>query len=416
MKFLLLIVKNVRRNLLRTALTSLGTIVLVCVVTLVWSVLTFLDQVTQEQSRNLKCIVTERWQLPSQMPFSYASQMEQYAWRDPADEKPLDSMMTWQFYFGTTDPQKRTFASLLAVIALEPRKLYTMMDELETLPASQKAALISAADAMERNRRGVILGRTRLQRLGKRTGDRFTVTGISYRDIDLEFEIVGVFPPGRYDNVAVMNCDYLNAALDDWARKHNGRKHPLADKTLNLVWFRFPDLETFNRVADQITTASAFATPAVKCETLSSGAATWMEPYRDLLWGVRWLLSPAILISLALVMANAISISVRERRQELAVLKVLGFRPLHLLCLVLGEALVLGLLAGLLSAGLTYACINYGLGGVKFSVAWFDAFYISPHAFWWGPAVGIVTALAGSFLPAWAARSVKVTEVFAKVA
>ena len=29
-----------------------------------------------------------------------------------------------------------------------------------------------------------------------------------YRGIDLEFEIVGVFPPGRYDGMAAMNAEY----------------------------------------------------------------------------------------------------------------------------------------------------------------------------------------------------------------
>ena len=65
----------------------------------------------------------------------------------------------------------------------------------------------------------------------------------------------------------------------------------------------------------------------MKCETASSGIATFLEAYRDLIWGMRWLLAPAILVTLSLVISNAISISVRERRMELAVLKVLGFRP-----------------------------------------------------------------------------------------
>ena len=65
MKFLLLILKNIRRNLVLSSLTSLGTVVLVLVVTLVWSVLAFLDRATAEKSRNLKAIVTERWQFPN---------------------------------------------------------------------------------------------------------------------------------------------------------------------------------------------------------------------------------------------------------------------------------------------------------------------------------------------------------------
>ncbi len=49
--------------------------VLVFVVTLVWSILDFLDKVTAEKSEDLKAIVTERWQIPSQMPFAYADSL-----------------------------------------------------------------------------------------------------------------------------------------------------------------------------------------------------------------------------------------------------------------------------------------------------------------------------------------------------
>src|SRR5262245_65124359 len=70
-----LIGKSLRRNLLRTALTGLATLVLVLVVTMVWTVLFVLDRVTSEKSQDLKAIVTERWQIPSQMPFAYAQSL-----------------------------------------------------------------------------------------------------------------------------------------------------------------------------------------------------------------------------------------------------------------------------------------------------------------------------------------------------
>jgi putative ABC transport system permease protein len=117
---------------------------------------------------------------------------------------------------------------------------------------------------------------------------------------------------------------------------------------------------------------------------------------------------------MALVIANAISISVRERRTEMAVLKVLGFSPGQVMALVLGEALMIGILSGVLSAGLTIFLVNSG-GGVKFPIAFFPAFKIPLDAFWWGAAVGGGTALFGSLLPAWSARTVKVSEVFSKV-
>ena len=61
MKLFWLVVKNLRRNLIRSTLTALGTMVLVFVVTLVWSILSFLQNATDEKNSNLKAIVTERW-------------------------------------------------------------------------------------------------------------------------------------------------------------------------------------------------------------------------------------------------------------------------------------------------------------------------------------------------------------------
>ena len=61
---------------------------------------------------------------------------------------------------------------------------------------------------------------------------------------------------------------------------------------------------------------------------------------------------------MSLVIANAISISVRERRTEMAVLKVLGFGPRRILMLVLGEALLIGAGSGFLSVAATFLIVN----------------------------------------------------------
>ena len=415
MKFFLLILKNIRRNLVLSALTSLVTIVLVLVVTLVWSVLAFLDQTTTEKQRNLKAIVTERWQIPSQMPFSYAGSLCDGAAREPEDAHPLDSM-TWSFYGGTLDIKNRTFENSLFAFVLEPIKLRTMMDNLDDLPPDQAAEWAKVVERLEQNRQGLIVGKDRLALLNKRVGDRIKLYGINYRGIDLEVEIVGVFPPGRYDMNAALNREYLLNALDMWPRTHSGQKHAMADRALNLVWLRVPDTQTFSQVANQIESAPYYSNPSVKCETASSGIANFLDAYRDLLWGMRWLLAPAAIVSLALVMANAIGISVRQRRMELAVMKVLGFRPLQILFLVIGESLLLGVTAGALSSTLTWLLVNRVYGGIPFPIAFFSKIFIADDALWWGPAVGGFAAIAGSLSPAWSACRVKVSEVFAKVA
>src|SRR5271169_3340993 len=74
-RFVLMSVKNLRRNLLRTSLTYLAVFVLVVVVTLVWSVLYYLDDLMTEQSKDIKVVVSEKWQAASHMPFTYAAKL-----------------------------------------------------------------------------------------------------------------------------------------------------------------------------------------------------------------------------------------------------------------------------------------------------------------------------------------------------
>jgi putative ABC transport system permease protein len=420
MRFLLLVIDNLRRNVGRTVFTALATMVMVLVVTCVFSILTFLSNVTTEKAANLKAIVTERWQIPSQMPFAYAAGLSEGGPHRPGDIRIApENSMTWSFYGGAIDPDpaKRSINTILFAFALKPRSLLEMMDGLDDLQGPERAQLEADVARLEQTRSGLIVGKERLASLGKKVGDRITVYSFNYRGIDLEFDIIGQFPPGRYDNAAAMNIDYLVAAMDAYPLTHNGQTHPMANKSLNLVWLRVADQPTFQQVADQIMTNPAFKSPtAVKIETASSGIGTFLEAYRDLIWGMRWLLSPAILFTLSLVISNSISISVRERQLEFAVLKVLGFQPWQILTLVLCEALVIGTSAGVVSAGTTFLLVNYVFGGLKFPIAFFPAFFISPHAWWWGAAIGAGTAFVGSIWPAWSARTVRVADVFARTA
>jgi len=418
MKYIRLILRNLARNPLRSLLTSLVTIVLVVVVTMVWSILWLLNRVMAEKSENVQAMVTERWSVPSRMPYAYADALSRGAARNPGDVVPKDSM-TWQFYIGTLepDPAKRTRENMVFAIACEPEKIETMMEGLSDLPAGQQAQLHADIVKLKATRQGIILGNNHLRATNKRIGERLKLTGFSIsQGLELEFEIVGAFPPGRYDTMAAFNRDYFVNALDAYPREHHGQKHPWSERNLSLMVLKVPDSESFTRLAAQIEHAPEFSNPAVRCETMASGISSMLEPLRDLLWGVRWLLAPACLATILLVIANAIAISVRERRMELAMLKVLGFRPYQILALVLGESLLLGVGAGLIGAGLTYGVVNWVLGGISFPLGFFARFMVPPVALWWGPATGGAAALLGSFLPAWSARSVKVAEVFSKVA
>jgi putative ABC transport system permease protein len=414
--------KSLRRNLLRSTLTALATVVLVLVVTLVWSVLAFLDKQTEEKAANIKLFVSERYGLPSKMPFAYESAIIDEV-SDLVDASRDE--MTWQFFLGSTDPDKLSPESFAFFFAMDPLKLanydkqgrfMTMMEDVDQLSEEDQQKLAAACKAMAADPSKVVIGCERLKMLNKRVGERIKVYGfLTYKDINLELEIIGELPPGRYEQNSVLNRAALNNAIDVYDKDHPGAKHPMSEGRLALVVLRVPDMATFEKVAQKLQTSPRFTSPQIKVETMSSGISTFLEGYRDILWGVRWLLVPAILITMALIIANAISISVRERRVEMAVLKVLGFSPNQILVLVLGEALFLGAASGFLSALAAQWTVNSFMGGIALPIGFFNKFYIAAAAPWWGLSIGAGTALAGSTLPAWSARSVKVSEVFSKI-
>ncbi len=409
-----LVVKSMRRNPLRTLLTGSATFLLVLVITMIWSVLWLLDLVTTERSRDFKAIVTERWQIPSQMPFSYERILEDGGATRRGDVKP-QNVMSWQFYGGTLDA-KKSRENLVFFFALDPAKVLTMMDEFRDLSEQEQNEMQKMVRAMQEDKRRIVLGRDCLKRINKQIGERISLFSINYQGIDLDdCEIIGTLPEGRLTLFGLMHRDRLNNALDAYERK-NGSPHPLAKKSLNLVWLQIPDTETYGKLAEQIVNSPSFADPAVKVETASSGISSFLDAYRDMLWGVRWLLVPAILATLSMVIATAISISVRERRIEMAVLKVLGFGPTRILFMVLAEAAFIGLVSGALSAGGAYLYINKVMGGLRLPIAFFPPFRIPLEALWWGPTLGVLTALVGSIFPAWSARSVRVSQVFSKLA
>ena len=415
MKYFKLIFRNLRRNPLRSLLTALVTIVFVLVVTMAWSILWLLDLVTAEKSQNFQAMVADRWAVPSRLPYAYSEPISRGAARNPGDVRPLDSM-TWQFFIGTLDPAKLSRENMVFAIACEPDKIATMMEGLDDLPPNERKQLLADIDKLKANRQGIILGNNHILATNKRIGERLKLSGMSIsKGLDLEFEIVGAFPPGRYDTMAAFNRDYFVNALDAYEVQHH-QKHPWGDRNLSLVLLKVANSKAFEAVASQLENSPELSSPAVRCETMASGISQMLEPYRDLIFGVRWYLSTACLATILLVIANAIGISVRERRLEMAVLKVLGFRPRQIMVLVIGESVLLGTTAGFLGSGLTFAVINWGLGGISFPIGFLTRFFIPYAALWWGPVVGGLAGLLGSLQPAWSACRVKVAEAFSKVA
>ena len=151
--------KSLRRNMLRSVLTALATAFLVLMVTLIWSVLAFIDRQTEAKSKDLKVIVSEKYQIPSQMPFAYYDTIAQGAPEKPGDFRinPDKDAMYWAFYGGTIDPEHKTRDNTVFFFAMEPNKLIhydangkfsSMMEDIDQVPDDQKRLLDAACKKM----------------------------------------------------------------------------------------------------------------------------------------------------------------------------------------------------------------------------------------------------------------------------
>jgi putative ABC transport system permease protein len=418
-KFAVMVFKNLRRNLLSTSLTYLATFAGVIVVVMIWSVLAFLDAAMAERAQDVKVIVTEKFQIPSQMPPSYEPGLAAEAIGLPADlaADPRKDLMTWSFVGAATDLAKRSRVTDIFFFTQEPRTVLTMMDGLDenTIGRPERRHLEELVGKMESNIQAVLIGQKKLEAINKQVGDRIKVYCFNYKELEFDFEIIGSLPRGRYDMNAIMNINYLKRSFDAYERSH-GKRHEMADKSLNLYWARFPVRSGYEQYAERVGQPGRFASPAVKAEMASAAIASFLEAYKTILWGMRALMAPAILMVIVLVVAISYSISVRQRQKEMAIMKVLGFAPWQILVLILGEAVFVGGLSGAISATAAWGGINLGMGGFALPIGFFGRFMVAGGALWWGPTVGAIAAAAGSFLPAWSARRVKVTEVFSRVA
>jgi putative ABC transport system permease protein len=386
--FAVLVLKNLGRNKLRTTLTASAVVVLVSIYTVVTTVTSRIAELTDSQAAQTKLIVTERWVTPSRFPVRYVD--------DIVDHPGVTDWTVWHLYPGYFDESRRQDRRGPG-IATRPESLVSMHDGLEDLDPA-------AVEAFERERTGAVVGRAVLDKMGWSVGDRFTFFSAIPPMSTLEFEIVGELPPGAWSNGFFFREDYYMEAT--------------GDDTASMVWLKVGEPDAAQRIASEIQREFDDQQPELKVETESAGISKFASRNQTLV-AIIELVVAVLLIDMTIVLSNSISIATRERRAEMAVLKVLGFQPVHIMVMVIGEAMLIGALSGLIGAGLAWLFSELTIAGTlppMQATSFLLVFPVKTVTVAWGTLIGTAVGLAGSALPAWNARKVKVSDVFAKIA
>ena len=207
--------------------------------------------------------------------------------------------------------------------------------------------------AFETVRTGAIIGELTARKYGLQPGDHLMLVPDIWPNTDgqaWDFDIVGVFT--STDRTADLSAAYLNYDYFDTYRAWGKGR-------VSLVLAGLKDAAAAGVVATRID--ARFANSA--SETVTSSERAYGLGFADQLGSVGLMLSVilvAVLFTIALLAANTMAESVRERTAELAVLRVLGFRRGTLSLLVLAEAFAIALLGAL--PGLLLARLLIGAG------------------------------------------------------
>ena len=240
---------------------------------------------------------------------------------------------------GPSPGPKATGPSFFQNVAVDAEPYFAMNPELR-VPAGQFAEFM-------RDIRGCVMGRKLAEKLRWRIGDHFFLesfaSGLRKPDGPFEFVIRGLVDadPTRHreagTDMMFFHFRYLETALGPGARP-------------SLYMVEVDDAARSAETASAIDAAFENSSDP----TLTQTEQAFLSDLMSMVGDVSLLLNGlglAVCFAILFVTANTMSMAVRERRAEVAVLKTLGFTGAQVMGLVLAEALILGGLGGDLGLG-----------------------------------------------------------------
>jgi putative ABC transport system permease protein len=308
-------------------------------------------------------------------------------------------VMNWWFGGIYRDP-KNFFANM----ATEPQAFLEIYPEI-MLPADQKEKWLH-------DRRGAIVGRKLAQRFDWKVGDQFELESTipPYRvGHPFDFVVDGIYDTDQ----AKYPATDLNSMYFDYKYLYEA-----TGRNLGIGWLveKIDDPSHAGAISKTIDAQFENSDAATKTETEQAFLAGFVAMAGNLAFLLNGI-GLAVAFTILLVTANTMSIAVRERQQEIGVLKTLGFSSGLVMTLILTEALLIGVLGGALGILISEGIIKIlpqvpMLGDI---VAGFPNFGLSPQTTATGVGIALLLGLLAGFFPAVTGYRARITETLRQV-
>jgi putative ABC transport system permease protein len=381
MKFLYLVWCNLKRKKLRTTLTLLSIVVAFVLFAMLCALkLAFTAGIQMADAYRM--ITRHRVSFIQPLPYAYKTRIA---------NTPGVAAISHQTWFGGIyqDPKNQ-----LGTFPVEPEAFLAMNPEI-TLSAEQ-------LDAWKRSRTGAVIGPALAERFHWKIGDRVPLTSPIWPNKSggaWEFEIVGIY--GVTKKVADTTSFLFRYDYFDEARVRG-------EGTVGWYQVRVNDPQRAPEIAAAIDAEFANSPAETKTETEGAMIQGFMQQLGNIGLIVTAILG-AVFFTILLVTGNTMAQSVRERTQELGVLKALGFSNQLVLGVVLSESLVITVLGGIIGLGLG-CLIIFGMSQSSFMKLYFPFFSLSPRDLIVGLGLSLVLGFVAGILPALQAMRLRLAD------
>ena len=210
-----------------------------------------------------------------------------------------------------------------------------------------------------KDRQGAIVGAATMQRFGWKIGDRIPITTTIYglAGKPFEFNIDGVYHGAKPEDDETQfwfQWEYFKESVPDRIQGQVG-------------WYviRMANPDDAPRIAKAIDNMYLNSPYETKTETESAFAQGFVKQFGNIKFLIVSI-GTVVFFTLLLVTGNTMAISVRERTNELGVLKAIGFSDRAVLGFILGESVVIALAGcvGLLLAKILIPVVGRALAGL----------------------------------------------------
>ncbi|HTV97942.1 MAG TPA: ABC transporter permease [Steroidobacteraceae bacterium] len=346
MKYLPLLWATLWRKKTRTIFTLLS----IAVAFLLYGVLGTVDYAFEHPSAGAtgadKLITTNKFSITLLLPFSYTQQIRSV---------PGVAVVTWITWFGAYYQESKNFVFALPIDT----------DTYFDLHKDEFAVNDAQMSAFRNTRSGVLVNSALMRKFGWHVGQKLPLHSTiwpqkSDGSLDWTFDIVGTFDARD----PTQQSQQSSSVLFHYELFDEGRTFGKGQ----VGWFeeRVVDPSRSAQIADKIDALFANSPNETKTQPAKDFAIAFLKQIGDIGFVLRAILG-AVFFTLLFLTGNTMMQSVRERVPELAILKTLGFSDAKVLGLVIGESLLLCVLAAVVGLASSYALVplvQRGLQGV----------------------------------------------------